>query len=168
MDDTAGLKIAGVFAVVGVGLLIAAGYFIYTANQLVIRGETTVGTVVDFRQERGLRRVTGGRGNDASNFHWYRVPIIEFRSQDGQPIMFSALHGELPEEIVKGAEVEVAYLPANPTVAAVKGSTRLSDGAVILAIFGGASLVPGVVMLVPVIRRRRRIALAARYERKRR
>lgn len=168
MDDNTGLKIAGVFAAVGVGLLLGAGYFLYTANRLAISGENALGTVVGFREERGSRRVTGGRGNDPSNFHWYRVPIIKFTSADGQPVIFSALNGELPEEIAKGAAVEVAYLPADPQVASVKGSTRLSDGAVVLALFGGASLLPGTIMIVPALKRRRAAARAARFERKQR
>lgn len=167
MDDHTGLKIAGVFAVVGVGLLLGAGYFVYTANRLAISGDHAVGTVVGFRQERGRRRATGGRGNDPSNFHWYRVPIIKFSSQDGQKVIFSALSGELPDEIAKGAAVDVAYLPADPQVAVVKGSTRLSEGAVVLALFGGVSLLPGAIMIIPMVRRRRPAARAARFERKR-
>lgn len=168
MDDNTGLKLAGVFAAVGLGLLLSAGYFVYTANRLAISGESALGTVVGFRQERGSRRVTGGRGNDPSNFHWYRVPIIEFTSDDGKTVVFSALNGELPEEIAKGAAVEVTYLPADPQVASVKGSTRLSDGAVVLTIFGGACLLPGTIMIVPALKRRRAAARAAQFELKRR
>ena len=43
---------------------------------------------------------------------------------------------------------------------------RLFLAALIFTIFGSASMIPGVFMLVPEVRRRRREAIAQRYRRK--
>ena len=96
-EDHTGVKIACVFGVIGVGLLIAAGYFYRANHQLATEGETALGTVVDFRDVRGRRRAATGRGNDPSNFEWHRAPVIRFTSRDGQVVVFPALLGTYPE-----------------------------------------------------------------------
>ena len=165
--DRSGLKVAGIFALIGVVMLSTATYFYRMDQQLIAGGESTGGTVVDFRLERGSRRQGAGRGNDPSNFHHYRVPIIQFTTRAGQVVLFSGpSQGETSEGLKQGEAVEVVYLPAHPETAEVKGSDHYENAALIFTIFGSASLIPGMVMLVPEIRRRRREAHAARYRRK--
>jgi hypothetical protein len=166
MESNTGVKMAVLFALIGVGMLAWAYSFYRTENHLALSGEPAVGTVVDFREVKGERRATGSRGDDPSNFYWYQAPIVRFRSADGQSVMLSPAYGSYAEGLKKGDALEVVYLPSDPTTAEVKGSTHLSDAAIVLTIFGCAALLPGSFMIPPAILRWRRGAVAARYRRK--
>jgi hypothetical protein len=90
MESNTGVKIAVIFALIGAGMLAWAYSFYRTENHLALSGEPAVGTVVDFREVKGERRATGGRGDDASNFYWYQAPIGRFRSATGQDLPLSS------------------------------------------------------------------------------
>jgi hypothetical protein len=161
-----GELLAALFGVIGVGLLIGAALLHRADQQLASSGITAMGTVVDFRVERARRRNVGGRLNDPGSYDYYREPIIRFTTRDGTTVQFAALAGSSPEDLESGDQLEVVYLPQRPENAEVKGSGRLSFGAVALTIMGSAFLLPGAVMLLIAQRRWRREALAARYRRK--
>ena len=120
MTDT-GTKAAWLFALIGIALLISAGFMFYSDSQLTVRGLTAQGTVIDFRQGRVYRKPTARqRDADPNNFSDFRAPVIRFTTEKNEVIQFAALLGSFPDGLNKGDTIPVLYLAEDPRGAEVK------------------------------------------------
>lgn len=155
-----GNVVAYPFSVIGVALLLFAGYLLNKDRQLVTRGETALGTIVDFRESQARRPRTAR--NHPNSFVYFREPVISFTTRDGDPVRFVALSGSYPAGLNTGDRLEVLYLPERPAAAEIKGSPRLVGGAQIVAILGSVSLAVGGGRILVSRSHRRRVAAAAR------
>jgi len=148
-----------IFGGIGVVLAGLAAHLCSTDAQLA-GGETATDTVVEMRDDR--TRAASTRNQPRANVD-YRRPVIDFSTRTGTRIRFVALAGSYPEGIKVGDKVDVRCLPENPSVAEISASSRLSDGVLLLTIFGSACMVPGLVLVVlPLVQGRRRAAILAR------
>jgi len=155
MNDP-GTKAAWLLALIGISLLVSAGFMFYRDNQVTLRGQSVAGTVVDFRTGKDYRNSTARRrAADPNNVHEYRAPVIRFATQTGEVIQFAAPLGSFPDGLTKGETILVVYLPEDPRSAEVKGLPRLNDGMLAFLIIGGACLLPALFMIaVPALRGR--------------
>ena len=151
-----GTKAAWFFALIGIGLLISAGFRFYRDNQLALRGRTASATVVDFRTGKDNRNSTvRQRDADPNNAYEFRAPVIRFTTQNGDVIQLSAPLGSFPDDLKRGDTLAVVYLAEDPRSAEIKGSPRFSGGMLAFLIIGGACILPALFMVaIPALRGR--------------
>ena len=111
---------AAISLLLGVGLLIAAGYAFSDSRQLTCTAEKAPGVVVGFD-----RRSSKGGSTD--------YLVIEFATAAGEMHTFTASG---PGDYVKGATVEVLYDASNPAHARVNEFLELWLGSLALGAFG--------------------------------
>ena len=159
MNDRIFLKIAWLFAIIGIGLLLASAYFYRADTRLESNGATAEGNVIAFREGVGYRNPTApGRDDDPNNRFNYRYPVIRFTTMDGQPVRLTALrHYEL-DDLGLGDRVDIVYLRESPDRAEIRGTRRLSEGMRVTGIIGMACLLPLLLgVLLPALLKQRRI-----------
>lgn len=114
--------------VLGLGLLVGAGYFARNARLLTTAGERVPGTVVDFQ-----RRSSKGGSSE--------YPVIEFTTTTGDVRRFTTSGAG---DYAKGEAVDVLYHPGDPGSAKVDAFMELWLGTLALGGFGllclGASI----------------------------
>jgi hypothetical protein len=136
-----------VFTTVGLGLLAGAAYWVVSTRAFVARAEVATGTVVD------LARST------SSDSTTYR-PVVQFRTRAGEPIEFESSTGSNPPSYQKGEQVEVLYLPGEPSRARIRGLFSLWGGPMILGSLGVVFFgVGGGMVFASVLSKRRAIDL---------
>jgi hypothetical protein len=149
-----GQPVGWIFAAVSVLLWLLAWQLWRADAQLADTGLVATGTVVEMRAITERRNARDRNGN--GKFETYHAPVIRFRARGVEDIEFVAPRGGYPDGLAVGDRLEVVYLPDSPRTAELRASTRLSFGAVLVAVLATAALVPGLVLVVwPALQRRR-------------
>ncbi len=114
------------FAVIGLGLLIGAGYMANNTRAFLARAVHAQGTVVDLASRR------------SSDHSLSYYPEVAFQDANGRTIRFQSASGSNPPSYSRGDKVAVLYLPSTPENARIDGFMGVWFGTVIV---GGLGLV---------------------------
>ena len=143
MSEQSFVKMAWLFALLGLGLLLACAYFYRADRRLEANGALTSGTVIDFKEGIAYRKPAApNRDSDPDNRYEFRYPVVNFVTDDGQTVRVTALRHYDTDDLDLGDRVDVVYLRNDPTQADIKGTRRLSDGTWVTGIAGMLSLLP--------------------------
>jgi hypothetical protein len=132
-----------IFLFIGTGLLVGA-YFLYQSTASFIEGaEEAPGTVINLSRS----------GSDEPTYY----PEVEFKTREGQEVVFFSSTGSNPASYSVGEKVVVLYEPENPTNAEIKSFFSLWAGALIVGGIGVVFfLVGGIMVLVTVASARKK------------
>ncbi len=112
--------IVRIFTGIAVVMLMVAGISTVNIFSKLGREESAPGKVVDVVEQRY-------EDPETDNVSYYYVPVVEFKSRDGQRMRVQLTEGSNPPSHEVGDEVTVLYEPENPSDARIKsfGSTAL-------------------------------------------
>ena len=131
------------FSVLGVGLLLGAGYATYSTKAFLAQAVVAPGTVVELVRSR-------------SDSSYTFAPVVRFQDASGAEHEFLSSSGSNPPAYDTGEAVEVLYLPTDPSDARINGWFALWGIALILGGMGAVFLaIGGVFLLVPLLSARR-------------
>lgn len=120
------LLLAGIFGLIGVGLLAGAGFAYRSAVAFAAEAVRTQGTVVDLEADR----------SDSSGSTLYR-PVFEFSDRDGRSVRVSGKTASSPPSHRRGDRVTVLYPPGAPEEARLDS---WSERWLLTAVLGGVGL----------------------------
>ena len=136
-----------VFSLVGLGMLVGAGFLITSTNEFINAAVSANGEVI------GLE----SRSSDDGTTY---APIVEFTTADRQRIEFTSSSSSNPPAYSTGEAVEVLYLADNPLDAKINGFMDLWFGSLMLVVMGGIfTAIGGGMVLFPVFKQRKQTDL---------
>ena len=115
--------VAGIFAVVGVGMLIGAFWSFNSAKTFIANGIVVSGEVLD---------LTLNTSGESATY----VPIVEFTTRDGQTIEYISSVGSNPPGYEINEQVEIIYDPTSPYNAKINAFWDLWFGVFIFGFMG--------------------------------
>lgn len=116
--------IAGLFAVIGIGLLIGAVLNYRSTTAFLATAQTATGTIIGYERHN----------NSEGEIFYY--PVITFTPQGDAEIEFTASTGSSGRPYRIGAEVPLRYNPALPFEAVIDTPTDLWIGVFVLSLLG--------------------------------
>ncbi|KMQ51419.1 hypothetical protein CHISP_1666 [Chitinispirillum alkaliphilum] len=122
--------VLALFFLIGVGLLIGAGFTLKKSLELLNRGIETTGTVIQYRQSV----------DEDGRYSYY--PIVSFVTSDGDTIIHSSSVGSSQRPHVIGGAVPVRYHANNPQNAIIDSFSGLWAGPLALGISGFLTMFP--------------------------
>lgn len=134
------------FALIGLALLVGAGFMVHGTRVFLAHAVHAQGTVVD---------LVSSRASDRSLT--YR-PEVLFRDTQGRDIRFVSASGSNPPGYSRGEKVAVLYLPSDPENARLDGFMGVWFGPVILGGLGVVFFLTGGGIILAGVRKARRKA----------
>jgi hypothetical protein len=140
---------------VGIGacaVLVGVGW-LGDAGLLVARSKTTLGVVVDQKQEDSSTRDT-----DRLDGHPLYAPVVSFQTADGRTVQFTSLEYVTRTEYPLGRKVRVLYDPARPERAEIDSLETLWLGGALWLTCGLACIAGGIGIARVMTRMRQPVA----------
>lgn len=144
------LIIGGVFAPVGVILLVICVVTAVGSVQFRADSETATGTVVGVEPHRSCHRDSDHRMSCGTSY----FPVVRYRTADGRQVTFSASSGSSHRPQV-GDQVTVLYDKGDPDHARVDSFAEFWLAPLITGLLGLVFAAVGLILLGLVLRRRR-------------
>jgi hypothetical protein len=126
------------FPVIGVGLLIGAGFAVYRTNQFRRTASEAIGEVVDFYEY-------DSSDDDGGTTHMYD-PVIRFTPEGGSAVEHRSGIASSSRDYKLGTKLRVLYDPKNPEKFQINSPFRLYFAAGILAFMGVVFTLVGVLV----------------------
>lgn len=104
--------------VIGLGMLLGAGFLFQHTREFVASAEEAQGEVIDLVRSR--KRIGSGMDQSAT----YK-PVVQFSTNDGREVEFTSTTGSNPPAFTRGERVEVLYQPGTPERAKIASFFQL-------------------------------------------
>jgi hypothetical protein len=128
------------FPVIGVGLLIGAGYAVYRTNQFRRTASEAIGEVVDYYEY-------DSSDDDGGTTHMYD-PVIRFTPEGGGVVERRSGLGSSSRDYKLGQRIRLLYDPQDPEKFQINSPFRLYFAAGVLAFIGIVFTLVGVIVLL--------------------
>jgi hypothetical protein len=122
MDKTI-TRVAYLFLIIGIAMLVGAGYWMTRTQAFVDRSETVPGEVIDLERSRS---------SDSTAYY----PVIKYKTKSGQERTFRSNTGSSPPSYDVGEKVEVMYDVAEPSDARIRSFFSIWGGPAIVGLLG--------------------------------